>query len=520
MPSRTRARARYVAGLPSFLRARPSPESCRRAVGDQLAIRDEALLRIFESAVYANPASPYRRLLENAGIELGDVEAMLGEDGVEAAMLRLHESGVRLSIDEFKGRAPIRRPGLEFECEPGDFDNPLLRRHYEAATSGARSATRIAIDLDLLAHEAAYLSLCLDGFGLRAMPFAVWRPVLPGLAGTKGLLRRAHLGLDTAAWFSQYRHGLRPSGLKFKAMTATTVAVAAAVGPRIPRPRHVPLERATEVSEWLARRCDEGSPAHLDTNWSSAVRVCRAARAAGHDLTGTFFRVGGEPSTAARAAEIESSGASFAAHYSMGEVGWIGVACPERESIDEVHVLADKVAIVQPGEGAARPLVLTTLLPSSPKVLINVDVGDHAELRVRSCGCPTGSLGMRTTLRSIASHEKLTIEGMNFVGSDIAWLLEEALPARLGGAVGDYQLVEDRSRALGRIGVVVPPSAAGTDEEVTAATLELVGELGDGQRLMAEQWRQAGALFVRRGEPYVRGDKVQHLHQIRDAAQR
>ena len=108
----------------------------------------------------------------------------------------------------------------------------------------------------------------------------------------------------------------------------------------------------------------------------------------------------------------------------------------------------------------------------------------------------------------------------NFVGSDIAWLLEEALPARFGGAVGDYQLTEDRTEALGRVGVVVPAAATATDSEVTAATLELLGELGDGQRLMAEQWRQAGALFVTRGEPYVRGNKIQHVHRIRDAAQR
>ena len=42
--------------------------------------------------------------------------------------------------------------------------------------------------------------------------------------------------------------------------------------------------------------------------------------------------------------------------------------------------------------------------------------------------------------------------------------------------------------------------------------LELFASLGDGQRLMAEQWRQAGALRVSRRPPHVRGGKVQHLH--------
>ena len=179
---------------------------------------------------------------------------MLAELGVEPTLSRLHEAGVGLSIDEFKGRAPIVRPGLELRPQPSDFDNGLLRRHYEAATSGARSASRIAIDLDLLAHEAAYGSLFLEAFGLRERRFAAWRPVLPGLAGTKGMLRRAHLGLAADAWFSQYRHPLDAAGLRYGAMTGLTVAAARASGARIPWPRHVPLERAGVVAAWLADR--------------------------------------------------------------------------------------------------------------------------------------------------------------------------------------------------------------------------------------------------------------------------
>jgi hypothetical protein len=520
LASQARARARYAAGLPGFLRARVSPEDCRRTVRDQLAARSDSMLAIFGRAVYANPASPYRALLERAGIELGDVAAMLDDEGVEPTLERLSEAGVRLSIDEFKGRVPVVRDGLELRCEPGSFDNPLLSRHYEASTSGARTASRVAVDLDLLAHESAYLSLCVDAWGIRNRPFAAWRPVLPGLAGTKGMLRRAHLGLPSAAWFSQYRHPLRPSGLRFKLMTGGTVALSSMLGAGIPRPRHVPLERSDQIARWIAARCREGTPAHLDTNWSSAVRVCAAARDGGLDIAGTFFRVGGEPATPARRAMIEAAGGTFGAHYSMGEIGWIGIACPNRRSDDEVHVVSDKVALIQParsenGSTGASPLVMTTVLTTCPKILINVDVGDHAIATERDCDCPMGRVGLRTTLRSIASQEKLTTEGMSFVASEIAWLLEEALPARIGGGVGDYQLVEDRSGSLSRISVVVDPAVpAPPDEEVGRIVLELFEGLGHGQRLMAEQWRQAGALSVSRRAPYVRGDKVQHLHVI------
>ena len=50
--------------------------------------------------------------------------------------------------------------------------------------------------------------------------------------------------------------------------------------------------------------------------------------------------------------------------------------------------------------------------------------------------------------------------------------------------------------------------------------LELVAGLGDGQRLMAEQWKQAGALRTWRREPFVTGGKLQHLHVIEAGPQR
>lgn len=90
------------------------------------------MLDLFERGIYANRRSPYRRLLIAAGIEYGDVAALIADTGVEATLIRLYEEGVRISIDEFKGRVPIRRLGLEWRADPGDFDNPLLCRHFEA----------------------------------------------------------------------------------------------------------------------------------------------------------------------------------------------------------------------------------------------------------------------------------------------------------------------------------------------------------------------------------------------------
>jgi hypothetical protein len=45
-------------------------------------------------------------------------------------------------MEEFKGRRPIARPGLELPVSPEDFDNPLLERHYEASTGGSKGRAR------------------------------------------------------------------------------------------------------------------------------------------------------------------------------------------------------------------------------------------------------------------------------------------------------------------------------------------------------------------------------------------
>ena len=367
MPSQARARARYLAGLPSFLRAHPSPESCRRTVGDQLARRSESLLAILERAVYANPGSPYRALLLHAGAELGDVSRMLAELGVEPTLSRLHEAGVGLSIDEFKGRVPIVRAGLELRPQPSDFDNGLLRRHYEAATSGARSASRIAIDLDLLAHEAAYGSLFLEAFGVRERPL---RRLAPGAAGTGGdegdaapsppRTGRRRLVQPVQPSARRLRPAIRGDDRPDRGGRARVRAR----GSR----GHVTCPSSAPAWSPTGSRPDAAParPAQLDTNWSSAVRVCSAAEREGLDLAGTFFRVGGEPATPARRAAIERAGCAYAAHYSMGEVGWIGIACPNRESDDEVHLAADKLAVIQPDAGSGR-IVHDDAAPEQPE---------------------------------------------------------------------------------------------------------------------------------------------------------
>src|SRR5687767_12079990 len=104
---------RYAAGLRGYLKRPLTREDCRRLLDCQVAQREESFLLILELGVYANRVSPYRRLLEHAGIEFGDIRAMVAEEGVEVALERLYNAGVNVTLEEVKGRKPLRRPGLE-----------------------------------------------------------------------------------------------------------------------------------------------------------------------------------------------------------------------------------------------------------------------------------------------------------------------------------------------------------------------------------------------------------------------
>jgi len=110
----------------------------------------------------------------------------------------------------------------------------------------------------------------------------------------------------------------------------------------------------------------------------------------------------------------------------------------------------------------------------------------------------------RDHLHSIRSYEKLTCEGMHFLGSELLALLEEILPKRFGGTPVDYQLVEREERGVGKVDLVVRPSVGPLDErEVVGVVLGFLESRGIGQRLMTGIWSNGGTLRVIRRDPRV-----------------
>lgn len=514
--------AHYARRLGPWLRDRIDLDGARTMVSSALQRREQELLDTLRHGVYAQPDSPYLALLEHAGAELGDIESAIRQRGVEQALAELYDAGVRITLDELKGRVPIVRPGLELPVTRESFVNPLARADLRLTSGGTRDKPHpTIIDLRLLARDSAHLRLFQDAAGLHGRPIAAWRPSLPAGPGINHLLTHAKIGQRTERWFTQLPAWPPHESARSGALLAATLVVARMSGVPIPAPRHVPLQHAAEVASWLNSHVRANRPPFLNTTASGAVRVAEAARVHGLDIAGAVFRVGGEPYTPARAKVIADAGCTAFPFFQANEVGRIGVTCAARTQPDHIHFLSDKLAVLRRDVDARTrrvegSLVLTTIWARAPKLLLNAESDDTAVVEHGRCGCALGELGLTTRLHTIRSWEKLTAEGMTFTSSYTLRLVEEVLPEHFGGGPTDYQLVEDRSGPIAQIRLLVSPRVPTVDPEaVREVALKELSADGPGARLMADSWRAAGLPVVERREPYAtRRPKILPLHVI------
>ena len=501
-----RAFGRYARELPAFLSRPLRPEHAEAMVAAALARRDVALVELLHR-IQVSPRNPYRRLLEHAGVEPGDVRPLVAEHGVEGALSRLYDAGVHLTAGELKGQTPVTRAGLaSFTVAADDLDNPLAGGAAVSTTGSSGVPRRARFELAALGHEAAHQHIALHAGGVEAHDLALWRPVPPGIAGLNDVLRNGHLGRPIVRWFSQFPTGAGSGQLRHAALVAATRAIAARAGVPVARPEHVPVDRAYVVAAWLAAH---DRPVFLNTTSSSGVRVAAAARERNLDIAGTVFRLGGEPFTEERERRLAAIGCRAIVHYSMTETGRIANACAEPSTRDDVHLLLDKLGVVTRPRRLAdgsevEALYYTPLLPGSAKALVNIESDDYGTLEERDCACPLGRLGLRLHLHSIRSLSKLNSEGMTFGGEALLALVERELPSRFGGGPGDWQLVEEVHDGLSRVVVIASPRIGPVDERaVTDAVLERLAEGADWLRLQARLWREGGTVVVRRAEPHV-----------------
>jgi len=502
---------RLAWGLREFLKEPITLEQSRGIARHGLQDREQNLLALVKRAIYDNEASPYLKLLEVAGCEYGDFEKMVRSDGIESALRKIHEAGVYISIEEFKGKKEVVRGGKVFTFKESDFNNPFLVRHLEASSGASRSpGTRIMMNFDRYHYQAAHNALAFAAHGVSDSPFLIWHPILPSGAGLTALLWSAKVGNPPIRWFSQVEAKTIKPSLTKRLATYYVVYAGRLFGADFPKPEYVSLEQAYKVAIYMAEMLKKGQGCLLFTTPNSAARVCQASRQRQLDLSGATFVLAGEPLTEAKLREIKSVAAKAINMYGAAEVGIVGFGCAGQAAApDDIHLIKDLQAVIQHrrevpfGGASVDAFLFTSLLAKAPKILLNVESGDYGVIETRQCGCKLGEIGLTDHIYNIRSFEKLTGEGMTFVGTDLLRVIEEVLPAKFGGASIDYQMVEEedeRGRTL--LSVLVSPEVGEVDEVELVKTI--VSELSKGkdtQRMMAEIWSQAGTLRVKRQRP-------------------
>ena len=407
---------------------------------------------------------------------------------------------------------------------PEGLRNPASTTHLRGATSGSRgSPSTVPVDLGYVRDWSVTYRVMLDGLGDFRWRHARWS--LPAGDGLAFGLLYAGLGSPLVRWFSPVDPAASGVHARYRWACRLLAWESRLVGVPVPYPEHVPLDAPEPILRWLVDTLRNGDTPHLVAYVSPAVRLCQAAEQAGVDLRGAYLRLVGEPVTASRLAALRGTGVTAVPDYGTVDAGLIGTACGAAEVPDEVHLYDDLHAVIQAGDTASRAdlppatLLFSSLRAAEPFVLLNVSFGDQAVMTRRTCGCYLERLGWRSHLHTIRSFEKLTAGGMTVLDADVVRILEDLLPARFGGAAGDYQLVEDQA-APGESGLrlIVHPRVSGVDAaSVTRLFLETLGTSSPSVRLMGLVWDDARLLRVERRVPFPTGSgKILHLH-VRDS---
>jgi hypothetical protein len=465
--------------------------------------------------VYANPESPYRALLASAGCEYGDLARLASADGVEAALRAIAREGVYLTLEELRGRRPTVRGRTEVPVNPGRLANPLVWPHFSIRSSGSRGTSAgLGLSLDFVRDVAVNYGLVVHARGGRAWCHAIWG--VPGGAAINQVLRFAAFGAPPARWFVQIDsdRGRLPARYAWSARVLEWSGRLA--GLALPAPIYASAEDPSPIVEWLAAELGQGQVPHLFAFPSAAVRLCQSAREAGVNLRGAQLTIGGEPVTAARLGEIRRSGAVPVPHYGSIETSTIGYGCLDPVRPDEMHLFHDLTAAVQvPDVPGVQPdaLLMTSLRVTAPLILLNASLGDQAVMGSRPCGCPLDALGWTTHLHALGSDQKLTTGGMALLDADLLRVLEEMLPARLGGGPLDYQLVEEETRnGRPRLRLLVHPRVGPLEPAVVAeAFFAAIGRGGVAARIAGLAWQDTDVLQVERRVPESHGGKIRHL---------
>jgi hypothetical protein len=276
------------------------------------------------------------------------------------------------------------------------------------ASSGSRGlSTPTPISLGFVRDRAVDTKLALGTHGASGWLHATWE--VPGGSALGRILWLSCAGYTPVRWFTKIDVNAPNLHARYRWSARVLNWSGRLCGLPLPKTRHIPLSNPFPVARWMGKVIVAGGTPCLHTFPSSAVRLCQVAADNGIDLHGAYFAVVGEPLTAARLARIHSVGANVVPVYDSTEAGRIGYGCCRPSSPDDVHFLNDLLALIQP-EGEAQgvfpdhALLVSSLRPTAPFVLLNVSLGDQGIVSPSQCGCPMEELGWVTHIHTIQSQ--------------------------------------------------------------------------------------------------------------------
>lgn len=486
-------------------------DDVQRIVRERMEHREDNFLRIIKKSVYDHPSSPYLALLKMVGCEFEDLNLLVKNQGLEGALSKLREEGFYVTFEEFKGRKPITRYGKAIPVKASDFDNPFARRDYTSQTGGSTGlATYVALNLDYFIDKMPHQMLTFSAHNMMGAPIVYWQSILPG-SGFHSILQRTDLREPLHHWFSYQGWCESKYWLKYDIATLYMYLWLRLLGARVPFPKIVKLNQPLVIAHWIHNMLKTHPCCVLNGHPSHALRVAIAAYEAGLDLTGATVRIAGEPVTSSKVAMMRRVGLRIVPSYTMTETCNIAVGCVNPIATDDMHLLKDAFALityphlVEGFDTIVPAFNLTTLLDTTSKLMINVQVDDYGIVEERTCGCELETYGYITHVREIHSYSKLVGEGVTLIGNEMLRILEEDLPARFGGSSLDYQLMEQEDeRGFTRLYLIIHPRIKIIDEQ---AVIEVVLKGLRGSSPMADAartvWQQAQTLQIKRQEPVV-----------------
>ena len=491
---------RLAYALKGFVQSPISYEQSRQAISARLRNRETNLLSLVQKGIFQYEGSPYLPLLKHAGCEYGDIEQGIKNDGIENTLKKLMQNGVYISWEEFKGKQEVIRGGKHFPFKERDFDNPYLSNYYQVTSSGSRSAgTRTTLDLKFTEERSYYRLPLLRAYNAEVLPAGFWLPMLPSAAGVLGALQTVKTRQEFLKWFSPVTERQVKGLLRDRIAMRYIIYASRLWGAKIPWPEYVGLEQAVTVAAWMAETKKRYGGCLLRTNTSLGVMVCQAAIENKLDISGCHFQLGGEAMTEARQKWITNAGATSVITYHVSEVGWIGCGCSQATAVDDMHLFHDSTALIQrhrtvePSGIEVDTFVFSSLLPTSPKILLNVENDDYGDVETRECGCVFNELGFHHHLSNVRSFSRLTGRGMTIAAADFIRIMEEVLPVKFGGAPTDYQLQEDEdAQGEAHLNLIINPSVGDVDEKAVIDTvLDELQKKACGGKLASGLWSQA-----------------------------